>query len=277
MSFAETPAPFSEPITYRIADSHAHIYPEKIAEKATAAVGDFYEVPMAVDKGESDILLENGSQIGVEKYLVCSVATTVKQIPSITDFIASECAKHPEFVGLGAYHQGVSDPTPVLDYVDELGLKGVKLHPDIQKFHIDDPCMMPLYREAAARGQLILFHIGDNRYDFSSLERLARVIDEVPDLTCIAAHLGGYQAWEHAHLLRGSNVYYDTSSSLHYLAPDAASELIYKLGVDRMLFGVDFPMWNHAKELGRFMNLGFSREENEAILFNNFARLFNIA
>ena len=28
-------------VTYRAADAHAHIYPGKIAEKATASVGDF--------------------------------------------------------------------------------------------------------------------------------------------------------------------------------------------------------------------------------------------
>ncbi|NTU88526.1 MAG: amidohydrolase family protein [Actinobacteria bacterium] len=231
---------------------------------------------MAVGKGEADILLENGSKIGVEKYLVCSVATSVKQIPSITDFIADECAKHPEFIGLGAYHQDVVDPAPLLDRVDELGLKGVKLHPDIQRFNIDDPSMMPLYREAASRGQLILFHIGDNRYDFSSFDRLARVIDKVPDLRCIAAHLGGYQEWDHAHRLQGAHVYYDTSSSLRFINPETAAELIHRLGSDKMLFGVDFPMWNHAKELERFMKIGLSQEENAAILYDNFARLFDI-
>ena len=34
-------------VLYRAADAHAHIYPGKIAEKATENVGRFYDLPMA--------------------------------------------------------------------------------------------------------------------------------------------------------------------------------------------------------------------------------------
>ena len=33
-------------VAYPAADAHAHIYPEKIAEKATASVGSFYDLSM---------------------------------------------------------------------------------------------------------------------------------------------------------------------------------------------------------------------------------------
>jgi len=261
---------------YRIADAHAHIYPEKIAEKATRAVGAFYSVEMAVRKGSPEQLLENGSRIGCSRYLVCSVATSADQVSSITDYIAEQCAAHPEFVGLGAYHQDIADPTPVLDHVQELGLRGIKLHPDFQRFDIDDPRMLPFYRECARRGLIVLFHMGDNRYDFSAPSRLVNVLDRVPDLRCIAAHLGGYMKWEDSHLLEGSDVYFDTSSSLWWLEPDQAASLIELFGYDKVMFGVDFPMWNHSKELDRFLGIGLSRERNQAILYDNFARLFGL-
>lgn len=270
----------AEPATgnhgYRIADSHAHIYPAKIAEKATASVGTFYSVEMAVSEGSPEVLLKNGSKIGCEKYLVCSVATKADQVASITDYIAAQCAAHPEFIGLGAYHQDVKDPEWVLDRVEELGLKGVKLHSDFQKCNIDDPRLMPLYRACARRGLLVLFHMGDNRYDYSSPARLARVLHEVPDLRCIAAHFGGYMKWEDSHLLQGADIMFDTSSSLWWLKPEQACDLIDRFGVERVMFGVDFPMWNHSKELDRFLKLGLSREQNQAILYDNFARLFGL-
>ena len=37
---------FHNGVTYRAADAHAHIYPGKIAEKATGSVGEFYHIPM---------------------------------------------------------------------------------------------------------------------------------------------------------------------------------------------------------------------------------------
>lgn len=269
----------AEPIqtTYRVADAHAHIYPEKIAEKATESVGKFYGVHMAVEEGTSDALLVNGSKIGCEKYLVCSVATTLKQVPSITEFIAGECAKHPEFIGLGAYHQEVEDPAALLDRVEELGLRGIKIHPDFQRFNIDDPAVMPLYKELAKRDMPILIHMGDNRYDYSAPRRLMNVLEEVPDLTALAAHFGGYRAWDKAEaVLHGTNVYYDTSSSLWWLSPEHANELVHHYGVERMMFGVDYPMWNHAEEFRRFMALGLTEEENKAVLYDNFARLFKL-
>ena len=85
----------------KIADAHTHIFPAKIAEKATASISKFYNVPMQFI-GLSSHLLESGSRIGVGKYLVCSTATRPDQVLSINDFIAGECA-------LSLIH--ISDPT----------------------------------------------------------------------------------------------------------------------------------------------------------------------
>ena len=50
-----------------IIDFHAHIYPDKIAEKATKAISDFYNAPMAY-WGHAEQLIESGSKIGVVKF-----------------------------------------------------------------------------------------------------------------------------------------------------------------------------------------------------------------
>ena len=81
-------------ITYRAADVHAHIYPGKIAEKATASVGRFYDIEMD-EVGLPHILHEEGTAAGIERFLVCSVATKVEQVESINTFIAEKCQKYP--------------------------------------------------------------------------------------------------------------------------------------------------------------------------------------
>ena len=89
----------------RIFDSHVHIYPDKIAAKASANVGKFYNVDMNFD-GTVGALLKNCAEAGVEKCLVHSVATTHDQVQKINDFIKSSvdasdgafvcfCALHP--------------------------------------------------------------------------------------------------------------------------------------------------------------------------------------
>lgn len=263
--------------TLRIADAHTHIYPDKIALKATAAVGAFYDIPMS-RVGMAESLLKSGSAIGVEKYLVCSVATKPEQVASINTYIAGECAQHPEFIGLAALHHELEDPIAAVEHAVVLGLKGIKMHPDFQKFNIDDPIMLPVYRRLAEWKLPILFHMGDDRYDYSAPARLANVLDRVPDLRCIGAHFGGYRRWQDAErILKGANLYFDTSSSLSFLEPQEAVEMIGHYGADRMFFGTDFPMWDHREELDRFLALGLSDELNDRILYGNFADFFGLS
>lgn len=261
-------------VSYRVADAHAHIYPGKIAEKATASVGSFYGLDMN-EVGLPHVLHTVGTAAGVERFLVCSVATKLEQVESINEFIAEKCEKYPAFTGLGAWHQDVEDVEGTLDRIEALGLCGVKLHPDFQHFNIDDEKMLPLYAACARRKFPVLFHTGDDRTDFSTPRRLANVLEKYPDFICIAAHLGGYREWADARaVLKGTNVYIDTSSSLFAVSAEEARESIRHFGVERTMFGTDFPMWEPEEELRRFFALGYTAEENAKMLFGNFEALF---
>ena len=263
-------------VQYRVADAHAHIYPGKIAEKATASVGDFYGIPMD-EVGLPHVLDTVGGGAGIDRFLVCSVATKVEQVASINHFIAEKCEKYPSFLGLGAWHQDVTDVDGTLDEIEALGLRGIKLHPDFQRFQIDDKKMLPVYEECTRRGLVVLFHTGDKRMDFSSPRRLAKVLEKIPDFTCIAAHLGGYSEWEDARaVLQGTNVYIDTSSSLFQVSPEDARRSIRHFGLEKTMFGTDFPMWEPKDELERFFALEYGEAENRAILYENFAKLFQL-
>ncbi len=261
----------------RVIDSHAHIYPHKISEKASDSVGRFYGVTMDAPSGDSETLLRNGRRAGVTDYIVCSVATKVEQVAPIDEFISKQCEIHPGFIGLGTFHEEVEDVEALLDRTQELGLMGIKIHPDFQKMEIDDPRLMALYHQMEERGMVLLLHTGDDRYDYSAPERLVRVLERYDTLRVDAAHFGGYRVWERAYsLLRGSNAYFDTSSSLPYLEPEQALEMMRGYGMDRMMFGVDFPMWEHSAELGRLLSLDLSDEELDLVLHANCERLYGL-
>ena len=51
-----------------IIDSHAHIYPDKLARKAARSIGDFYDIDMSLD-GTVDMLLKVGDEAGDHKFL----------------------------------------------------------------------------------------------------------------------------------------------------------------------------------------------------------------
>lgn len=257
----------------KIINMHTHIFPAKIAEKAVSAIGDFYDLHMATG-GTSESLIADGAPFGVYKYLVSSTATTEHQVMSINTFIAQECEKHPEFVGFGSLHPGLTreETFAEVERIISLGLKGVKLHPDFQKFNIDDPIAFNIYE--AVEGKLpILFHIGDNRYDYSSPIRLHNVLEKFPKLVAIAAHLGGYRRWEDSHInMSHPRVYIDTCSSIEFMSPEEAVSIIRSHGVDRVFFGTDSPMWSHAETMERFNKLPLTAEEREMILYKNAQR-----
>lgn len=119
--------------------------------------------------------------------------------------------------------------------------------------------------------------MGDARYNFSEPIRLRRVRERFPNLTIIAAHFGGYQAWDKARKeLCGNDIYFDTSSSLYFIDNNYALERIHEYGVDKMLFGTDFPMWNYEEELNRFLALDLNENERIKILGANARKLLNI-
>lgn len=261
----------------KITDSHAHIFPQKIALKASGATGKFYGIEMHHD-GMAHTLSKKLSEAGISRALVCSPATTPHQVESINDFIAEKCKKYPEFFGVATLHPDTEDSAKEIDRIESLGLHGVKYHPDFQRFAIDDEKMFTTYALLERKKIPVLFHTGDKRYDFSGPRRLMRVIEKFPDLICIAAHFGGYSEWEYAwEYPKHKNLYFDTSSSLWVMKPDEALAFIDKFGAEQFMFGSDFPMWTPAEELSRFLKLGLTEETNAQILNGTFESLFGIA
>ena len=262
---------------YRIIDSHCHIYPDKIADKASNATANFYELPPSLD-GKISTLLEHGEQAGIEHFIVQSVATTPHQVSSINNFIASSVAESGgRFTGLGTLHPDSADMAADVNEIIALGLKGVKLHPDIQKVKLDDCRMLKMYE--LCEGKLpILIHTGDNRYDYSNPNRMLPILDAYKGLTVIGAHFGGWSIWEDAwkDYAGRDNFYVDCSSSLYAITSEKAKELILAYGTDRVLFGTDYPLWTPESEIERFMQIDLTEKEREDILYNNAAKLFSI-
>ena len=143
---------------------------------------------------------------------------------------------------------------------------------------MDDEKMDKIYDAAGKQGLVVLAHAGDYRFDFSSPKRIANVIKKHPDLKFVAAHFGGYTEWDKSEeFLVGKNVFFDTSSTLFKLPIEKAMQMIKKHGVEKFLFGTDYPMWNHKEEFERFSKLPLSEEEKQMILYKNAANLLDLS
>ncbi len=263
---------------FEVIDAHCHIYPEKIAARASAGTDKFYGTKAACS-GTVEGILEQHRKGRIDRFLVHSVATTPAQVRSINNFIATEVQKHADvFFGFGTLHPESQDIAGDFQHLLENGLKGVKLHPDIQAFKLDDYRCLKIYELCEKAGVPVLLHTGDYRYDYSNPNRLLPVLDIYENLTVIGAHLGGWSVWEEAFekLSHKTNLYVDCSSTFPFWEVEKAKELMMRWGFDRILFGSDYPMWNPEKELDTFLSLNLGEEANRKILGENAKKLFGL-
>lgn len=262
----------------KVINSHCHIYPEKIASKAVEGIKNFYDLNMSLN-GRTDDLIKDGSKVGVVHYLVHSVATTPKQVKSINEFISYEVKSHNGlFTGFGTLHPDSDDIEGDFNYLCDLGLKGVKLHPDFQLFALNEKKAFDLGEVIAAGDVPLLIHCGDFRYNYSNPEQLIPFLDNFPELTVIGAHFAGWSMWEDAtrQLSGRENLYVDLSSSLYALSAETANELIHAYGTDKVLWGTDYPMWDSVSEMEYFNRIDLTDEERSMILYENAAKLLKL-
>ena len=227
--------------------------------------------------GTASELIDSGRKVSVTNYVVHSAATGEKQVSSINNFILSEVNEHSEFIGFGTMHPDFENFEDELKRIKNEGLKGIKLHPDFQKFKADCEEMDGVYEICSSLNLIVLFHAGDARFDFSGPKRILRVHEKHPELKIVAAHFGGYTEWDKSlEILCGKDLYFDTSSTLWKLPYEKADAMIKAHGVERFLFGSDFPMWSHVDELKRFEKLSLSSKEKDMILYQNAKELLGL-
>lgn len=263
-------------INYKpVFDAHCHVFPDKIAEKSRTSVGGFYGLEMYTNGTSLELERVRNNPVGdrqVVGQLICSPAVTASQTKSINEFIGNLCRENTQLVGFGTLHPENYNFDEILISIKQSGLKGVKFHSDFQQFNIDDKKMYPIYREIARQGLPVLFHMGDEKLDFSNPKRLSNVLYDIPELVCIAAHTGGYCHWEEAFSLPvKSNLYFDISSSLSFLSTNQLHDFLSKYGEDKFFFGSDFPMWNPYRELEKLDGFSLDEHTQRKIEYGNFS------
>lgn len=257
-------------------DFHTHVYPDGIAEKAAESVRQFYSLGNYAMDGTVNMLLERGGAAGTSQYVILPVAMRPDRTRHINEFILREIARHPEFLGFGTVHAAMENLTEEVDFIQQNGLRGLKLHPDTQVFAIDDPRMFPVYEQL--QGQLpVLLHMGDHRFDYSHPTRLKHLLELFPHLQVIAAHFGGYELYREAYdLLKDTDCFFDVSSSLMFMASGVAEDYINRYGAERFVYGSDYPMWDPLVERQRFLQLKLTDDQFEQIAYKTAEHILHI-
>ena len=259
----------------RIIDIHTHVYPDAIAAKAARSIRNYYHLGDNMD-GTVDTLLERGAAAGVTDYLILPVAVKPEHVHSINDFTLQQMQAHDCFTGFGTIHIDMDNLMEEVERIPNLGLKGIKIHPDCQHFDIDDPRLFPVYE--AVQGKLpMMMHLGDEQYDHSHPARLRRVLELFPNLQVCAAHFGGHTMYETAkEYLSDTNCIMDISSTLMFLDKRTAEGYVNHYGAERLAFGTDYPVWDPKREVDLFLSLNLTDEQKEQIAWKTAARFLNL-
>lgn len=232
-------------------DIHTHAYHPKIADKVLAQLDDHYGIH-PVGTGQLDDLLARAKRAGLDRVVVLNAATAPAQVVPANNWAIRIHREYPEVVAFGTLHPDYPDFERELERLWRSGIKGIKFHPDFQGFRLDDHRLWPIFEALSGRFTLML-HVGDRlppEENNSSPDKVAAIVRDFPNLTVIAAHLGGYLHWQYVieHLL-GKDVYIDTSSSLFCIDDDTLHRIFSGHPRDRILFGSDYPLFDPGDEI----------------------------
>lgn len=276
-----------------VIDFHTHAFPDALASGALASLTEntrrfahLYGESRPHHDGTLAGLAASSRRGGVDVSLILPIATSAKPSRSINDF-AALADRQPGLRSFGSVHPRNPEWRRELERVKELGLPGIKLHPEYQGCYVDEPETVRVVRAAGELGLWVVLHAGvdvgmDPPYHCTP-ERAVRLREAAPDTRIVLAHMGGDYVWEEAlRRFRGLDLYLDTSRAIpeHPDRWDLFAQLIRAVGPGRVLFGTDAPWTDQGEAVRRTREFlrrqGFTPAESAAILGGNAAAILNI-
>ena len=181
----------------------------------------------------------------------------------------------------------------LLDKIDNLGARGLKIHPGEGRFYPNDPSLEPVYEIMVERSLPVISHggldIANPDPSYARPAAFAGVAEKHPGLKLVIAHLGNNFFDESVQMAaKYPNLFFDTSAVIpgdengaplpkeNALSNSEVVELIRKIGVERVMFGSDYPWFHPLWNLKRFLKLDFTDFEKEALLCGNAKRILGI-
>ncbi len=263
-----------------VIDFHTHIFPDKIAEKSIEHLEKASGITAATN-GTLKGLLHSMDENGVDLSVILPVVTKPSQFESVNQFAAEVNDKYKgKLISFGGIHPDSENYKTELDTIKELGLPGIKLHPDYQGVMIDDERYLRIIKYADSLELMIVVHagidIGLPKPVHCPPDRARKVMDAIHPKKMILAHMGGWKQWDEVYqLLAGEDVYFYTAFSFDYILPEQFLKILDKHGYDKILFATDSPWSDAKKDMETLMSLPISDMAKEAILSGNAKQLLD--
>ena len=273
-------------------DFHTHVFAEQIADRARDSLiaGVYREQDADYREGEQlnfreltvSALRDSMDKSGIDISVCLHIATKPHQTGAINAFAAQINADSDgRLISFATIHPADPDWQQTLDQIAAAGFKGIKLHPQFQRFAIDSPEFHRIIKYATELGLLVIFHagldIGLPPPIFATPEQISHLLDDVDGSKLIAAHMGGWRQWDDVErYLVGTPVLLDTAFVRDFIPPEQMLRMIRNRGAEKILFGSDSPWEDPADTLAFLQSLGLTEQETALITHENAARVLGL-
>ncbi|MBW1753899.1 MAG: amidohydrolase [Deltaproteobacteria bacterium] len=278
-----------------VIDFHTHIFPKTIRENREAYFASepafklLYSLPGSKLVGAQEIVAAMDRQ-GVDKSVIFGFPWKKSQtFMNHNDYILEAVARYPKrLIGLCCLDPFSRDAVTEALRCLEGGLAGIGELAFYQS-GIDDEALeklAPLMQICRDKDLPVLIHTNEpvgHMYPGKTPHTLKQIYDLVkkfPENVIVLAHWGGgifFFALLKKEVKESlKNVYFDTAASPFLYAPEIYSYAKDIVGLDKILFGSDFPLINPARYFRELDISGLSKAEIESICGLNAAQLFKL-
>jgi len=196
--------------------------------------------------------------------------------------------KYDEFISFGCIHPHEKEIKKKIEKNIEYGVKGWKIAPHVINVNIDDRKTIDLLKSLSETKLPIISCSGlafpkeklDNipkklirPVESQNIKRFHNVLREVPDMKLIFAHGGIYQTNEVIKLMK---MYPNTYVEISTQTTENIRILINEVGSERILYGTDYPAFNHAFSIVTVLRATKDKKERENIFSGNAKKLLEI-
>lgn len=279
-----------------IIDFHTHTFPDRIAASSIKVLEDTSGTWGFTD-GTNKGLIESMKRAGVDMSIILPVVTNPVKTSHINHFAAevNETTNETGLFSIGGIHPDSSDYKELLRECRDLGLKGIKLHPDYYGVMFNDIRIKRIVSYATELGLFVLTHAGMDIGLYPpvccSVDSIIDVLRDVQPEKLILAHMGGWMNWEEVtERLAGEDVWIDTAFSLgeinwqdklkhppfHMLSDDMFIRMVRAFGSEKVLFATDCPWADQLDYVNRIKSAELTDDEKENIFHKNAEKLLGL-
>jgi predicted TIM-barrel fold metal-dependent hydrolase len=278
-----------------IIDVHTHIFPPEIRQNrdtffpSESAFELLYRSPRARMVGGRELISAMDAN-RVDRAVVFGFPWTNIELAKIhNDYIMETVSQYPDrFTGLGCFDPASPGAVAEAERCLVGGVGGIGelafYRSGIDELALEQ--LAPVMDMCVQRGLPVLIHTNEPvGHDYHgktpiTLSQIYGLIKRFAENKIVLAHWGGglffyaLMKKEVKQILK--NVYFDTAASPYLYDPEVYKSAIQLVGIDKILFGSDYPLLAPKKYFSEMAQSGLTKDEIDSICGLNAKRLFKL-